>query len=629
MCGIAGVAHADGRPVSLAGLEDMAAAIEHRGPDEGGRHVSGSTGLAIRRLRIIDLVTGGQPISNEDGTVWVVFNGEIYGYRSLRDELLARGHTFRTQTDTECVVHAYEEYGDDCVTKLRGMFAFALWDERRQRLLLARDRLGKKPLVYAEISGSLYFASEIQALLRVPELPRDLDLGALGDYLAYGYVPAPATIFSAIRKLPPAHTLVWEGGRSSRRRYWRLRYAPKLHVDENEALEELERRLTEAVRLRLIADVPLGVLLSGGVDSSLVTALMATQSSTRVRTFSVGFEDTSYDELAHARRVAERYDTEHHEFVVTLDAASVLPTLVRHYGEPYADSSAIPTFYVAKLARSHVTVALNGDGGDEAFAGYDRCRAMAYAARLRSLPTGPALIAAGRALTGAIGGGHGLPGRAERFLQAAALPARERYARWVSAIPNDLLPQLLRTELAATVGERRSYAVERAFDDAAGLEPVDRVLSTDTQTYLPDDLLVKMDIASMANSLETRSPLLDHELLEFVAALPVDLKLRGGTRQKYLLKRLARRYVPGENIDRPKQGFGVPVGSWLRAGLSELVQDTLLANDARSSAFVVPEVVERLWAEHTSGQRDRTLPLWTLLMLELWMRDVGDRRHVA
>lgn len=602
----------------------MAAEVVHRGPDSFGHHVSGGAALGIRRLRVIDLVTGDQPISNENGTVWTVLNGEIYNFRELRDVLETAGHRFTTKSDTEVIVHAYEEYGDGFVTRLRGMFALALWDARAQRLVLARDRLGKKPLLYAQLGGDLFFASEMRALFASGVVPREMDLGALGDYLAYGYVPTPSTIFQAVRKLRPGHSLVWERGNVTIRRFWALPYAPKLELSEAAATGELEARLSEAVRLRLIADVPVGALLSGGIDSSLVVALMARHSAS-VKTFSIGFEDAAYDELAHARRVAERYGTDHHEFVVRPDAAAVLPLLVRHYGEPYADSSAIPTYYVAQLARQHVTVALNGDGGDESFAGYDRYRGMALAHSLKGIPllglAGPALVGMARRLPGL---SPMMANRVERFLAASRLPDRERYASWIGPMKPEMWHALVAPDAAAAITSQRAFTVERTYDQLASLGPVDRLLGTDIATYLLDDLMVKMDIASMANSLETRSPFLDHEVVEFAARLPERYKLGPRGRQKHLLKRLAHRHIPRENIERPKMGFGVPVGRWLRTELRDMAGEVLLGSRTHARGYLEPSAVRRIWDEHQSGTVDRSYPLWTLLMLELWQREFMD-----
>lgn len=626
MCGIVGIVQSHEAPVDPAVVDHMAEAIAHRGPDDQDRYVAPGVGLAYRRLKIIDLETGDQPIANEDRTVWTVYNGEIYNFPELRADLEKRGHVFRTRSDTECLVHGYEEHGDGIAEKLRGMFAFAIWDVRQRRLLLARDRLGKKPLVYAPLPAGMAFASELQALLRVPGIPREIDAGALGDYLAYGYVPAPATIYRAVRKLPPGSRLIWEDGRCRIERYWRPEFLPKSRLSQDAALEQLEHLLEEAVRIRLISDVPLGALLSGGVDSSTVVALMA-RSAGKVKTFSVGFDEASFNELPHARRIAERYGTDHHEFVVRPEAAEILPTLVRHYGEPYADSSAIPTYYVSRLARQHVTVALNGDGGDEAFGGYDRVRAMWWAERLRGIAAGPKLISLGAAVA------RRLPpsrvrsiARAERFLRVAGMPSARRYARWTATIPAELMAELLEPAWHRAIVEARSFTVEREFEAAmaGGLSLVDSVLATDYASYLPNDLLVKMDIASMANSLETRSPLLDHHVVEFAARLPDGMKLHRGLDQKHLLKRLARKLLPPENIDRPKMGFGVPVGTWLRQDLRTLAGDALLSSEALARGYFRPERVRALWDEHQTGRSDHTFPLWTLLMLELWHREFID-----
>ncbi len=627
MCGIAGLFDASGAPVDRALLQRMGGAMAHRGPDQAGEFSQPGVGLVARRLRIIDLEGGAQPISNEDGSVTVVFNGEIYNFQQLRADLERRGHRFSTRTDTEVIVHLYEDLGDDFVTSLRGMFAIALWDGVRRRGLLARDRIGKKPLVYAQVGQRLFFASEFQALLQTSEVPRTLDLGALGDYLAYGYIPAPASIYQAARKLPPGHRLVWQRGEVHVEPYWRLEYLPKLRLTEPEAAEELEHHLAEAVRLRLIADVPVGALLSGGIDSSTVVAFMARFARGRVKTFSIGFDDAAYDELSHARRVAERYDTDHHEFVVRPNAAEVLPTLVRHYGEPYADSSAIPTYYVCKLAREFVTVALNGDGGDETFAGYDRDRAMVWSELMGYVPGarwGSSLAERMWAWYAARNGTRRRDASVLKFLRGLRMPSSSRYRYWTSNIEDNLLQMLLSPDCGPEVARRRSFAVERAWASSSSLSRIDRALFVNVMTSLPNDLLVKMDIASMANSLETRSPFLDNEVVEFAARLPATLKLRHGVHQKYLLKRLARKLVPAENIDRPKMGFGVPVGSWLRGSLRDLSADVLLGQRARQRGYFRQDTVARLWTEHQSGAHDHASSLWLLLMFEFWHREFID-----
>ncbi|HLG69030.1 MAG TPA: asparagine synthase (glutamine-hydrolyzing) [Chloroflexota bacterium] len=620
MCGIAGLFDCRDRRPEPEVLSAMASRIVHRGPDEEGSLTDSGVGLVSRRLRIIDLEGGTQPIFNEDRSVAVVFNGEIYNFAELREQLRAKGHSFATSSDTEVLVHLYEDRGEDFLSPLRGMFALALWDFRQRIGIVARDRLGKKPLVYFQTPEKVYFASEIQALAAVPCFPREIEPAAVGDYLEYGYVPAPGTIFRSVRKLPPAHMLVWKGGHISLRRYWQLTYEPKTRLDETEALQELETRLDEAVRMRLVAEVPLGALLSGGVDSSAVVALMA-RHSTRVKTFSIGFDEPAFDELAHARRVAERFDTDHHEYIVQPNATEVLPLLVRHYGEPYADSSAVPTFYVSKLARQHVTVALNGDGGDENFAGYDRYRAVWLGEWFHRAP-GSASVAA--ALRRAAAAAPGLQPRwrrrSIRFLEAAQLPLGERYLHWATLTHPAAVRCLLAPDVATAWLQDRSAIVEQEIERNARLRLVDRLLSTDVASYLPYDLLVKMDIASMANSLETRSPLLDHEVMEFTARLPADLKLKRGWEQKYLLKKLARKLIPAENIDRPKMGFGVPVGSWLRGPLKQFASDALF-DGCGLDGFFQEEAVRRLWKQHQSTIRDHTHTLWSLLVFAVWRRE--------
>jgi len=623
VCGIAGIFDAAGEVPDPALLDRMAGAMIHRGPDDSGRLCRPGAGLAVRRLKVIDLEGGAQPITNEDGSVAVVFNGEIYNFAELRDGLARRGHRFASRSDTEVIVHLYEEHGADFAARLRGMFAIALWDARTAEGILVRDRAGKKPLVYAQAGSRLVFASEFQALLQVSDIPRAVDPGALGEYLVRGCVPAPATIYRGVRKLPPGHRLRWQRGRMRVERYWRPEYTPKLALGERDAEIELERILGEAVRLRLVADVPVGALLSGGIDSGTIVALMARLSPSRVRTFSIGFQDQAYNELAHARRVAERYGTEHHEFVVEPDAAAVLPTLVRHYGEPYADSSAIPTFYVCRLARTRVTVALTGDGGDEAFAGYDRCRAMLWSGAAAALPGGKRFCAA---LARRIGTRSRRGFRLAKFLRGVALPAAERHRYWLSNVNENLMASLLSDEWGREVAAARAGPAEAADTDGDGLPALDRILRTEFLTSLPDDLLVKMDIASMANSLEARSPFLDQKVVEFAARLPARFKVRYGVTGKYLLRRVARRLLPAENVDRPKMGFGVPLGGWLRGPLRELAAEALLGGRARGRGYFGPEPIGRLWAEHQSGGADHGSALWTLLMFELWHREFMDGR---
>ncbi|MCI0371714.1 MAG: asparagine synthase (glutamine-hydrolyzing) [candidate division NC10 bacterium] len=621
MCGIAGKLNFDrARQVEPDLLARMNAVMAHRGPDDAGVYCAGPVGLAHRRLSIIDLSPAGhQPMSNEDGTIWITFNGEIYNFPDLREDLIRRGHRFRSKTDTETVLHLYEEDGPACVRALRGMFAFAIWDGRTRTMLLARDRLGKKPLYYQIDHRGLRFASEIKAILLDPEVEVTPDAEAIHHYLSFGYVPHPGTAYCGIRTLPPAHVATLRDGQLTLERYWRLRYGAKHPGTEADLARELLRRLEEAVRIRMISDVPLGAFLSGGIDSSAVVAMMSRHAAEPVRTFSIGFEAAEYDERRYARLIAERFGTRHEEFVVRPDAAGILPTLVWHYDQPYADSSAIPTYYVAQVTRQHVTVALNGDGGDEGFAGYERYVAQRLAGRLDWLPA-----AARRRLRAALGlvprgvRRGSLLARGRRFLDGLLQPPDRRYSRWVFHFTADRKAELYQPDFAAAVSAPESEELlVRAFQTSDGLNMVDALLDVDTRTYLPDDLLVKVDVASMAHALEARSPFLDHELLEFAAGVPSHLKLRG-TEKKVLLRRALRGILPDAVLDRPKMGFGVPIDRWFRDELRPLAYDTLLSRRAADRGYFRPEVVRAYLDEHVRGQAHWHYLLWNLLMLELW-----------
>jgi len=583
--------------------------------------------IAMRRLAIIDLKSGHQPIHNFDRTAWIVFNGEIYNYRELRKQLEDRGHHFYTDSDTEAIVHAYDEYGTDCPRYLRGMFAFAIWDERAKSLFLARDRVGKKPLLYAQLNGQLVFGSEFMALLQHPDVSRDVNYEAIHHYLSFSCVPAPLTAYQAIRKLSPGHSLLWKNGELKIERYWQLDFLHKISITEEEAGERVVELLRDAVRVRLMSEVPLGAFLSGGIDSSAIVALMAQESSEKVKTFSIGFEEQDFSELHHARRVAEHVGAEHHEFIVRPDAMEILPTLVEHYGEPFADSSAIPSYYVSRETRKYVTVALNGDGGDECFAGYERYAAMNLAQRYAKLL--PAVVRNGvirniaRALPEFQSRTNPLR-KAQRFLDAASLSPVQRYLRWVSAFDEqgkvNLYSNDFRNQTAAfsTIG-----FLEPWFAKANGSGIVDASLLTDTMTYLPNDLLVKMDIASMTVSLEARSPFLDHHLMEFAASFPERLKLRGMT-TKYLLKRVLKKFVPGENLTRAKMGFGVPIGHWFRGTMQPFLRETLLSEKALSRGLFDRDRVRQLIDQHVANKVNHEHRLWSLLMLELWFQRFID-----
>lgn len=604
----------------------MNCAIEHRGPDQDGFYLKDNVGLAMRRLSIIDLASGKQPIHNADGTKWIVYNGEIYNYQELRRGLEERGHKLYTSSDTEAIIRLYDEDGVDCLRHLRGMFAFAIWDETDRSLFLARDRVGKKPLLYShQPNGDLIFGSEFEALLKHPAISREVDHDALDDYMSYLCVPAPKTAFKQIRKLEPGHWLRWKDGEIETRRYWLPDFSKKIKISEEEAIEETTRILRESTRLRMISEVPLGAFLSGGVDSSTVVALMAEESSQPVKTFSIGFEDQDFSELKYARRVAEHVGAEYNEFIVKPNALEILPTLVEHYGEPYADSSAIPTFYVARETRRHVTVALNGDGGDESFAGYERYAAMLIAERYRRIPGAlrKSLIEGPINLLPTSEIKRSRLRDAKRFFRAASLPLSERYGRWMSAFDSEAKSEIYTNDFRARVGTGDSEILETWFARANGSGVLDAAMLTDQMTYLPNDLLVKVDIASMANSLEARSPFLDHHVIEFAATLPENLKMQR-FETKSLLKKVAARLVPREVVYRRKMGFGVPVGKWFRGEMKDFVRDSLLSDAALKRGIVKPEMIRKYVEEHVAGSRDHAFQLWTLLMLELWFQRFID-----
>jgi asparagine synthase (glutamine-hydrolysing) len=629
MCGISGKLYFNReRPVEPEVLERMNTALSHRGPDDAGVHCDGPVGLTHRRLSIIDLSPAGhQPMANEDGTVWIVFNGEIYNFPALRPDLLRRGHRFRSQSDTEVILHLYEEHGPECLGFLRGMFAFAIWDGPRRQLFLARDRLGKKPLCYHQDGDALRFASEVKAILQEPQVEVRPDPGGLLQYLTYGYVPGACSAFQGVRRLPPAHYLLCRDGRVEVVRYWRLRQDRKARRSEEDWCQEILVRLEEAVRLRLISDVPLGAFLSGGIDSSAVVALMSRVADGPVKTFSIGFDEPEFDELAYARQVATQYATEHHELVVRPDAAAILPKLAWHYDEPFADSSAVPTYAVAEMTRRHVTVALNGDAGDENFGGYDRYMANLLAASFDRLP-GSGLargaIRAGLRLVPRPGTRTTFFTRGRRFLEGLAEQPERRYARWFCHFYGERKTAVCTPEfLAAGRGTDELAALLAAYREAAAPDFGDATLGADVGLYLPDDLLVKVDIASMAHALEARSPFLDHEFMEFVATIPFDLKIRGGTK-KYILKRALRGLLPESILHRPKKGFGVPIGRWLGHELKDLVRETLLSPRCLGRGYFREATVRRMLDEHARGTAGWHYHLWTLLMLELWHRTYID-----
>ena len=621
MCGFAAIFDPRGGPIDPDWLTAAAARLAHRGPDDGGIRAESGVGLAFRRLAIVDVAGGAQPMSNEDGSVWIVYNGEIYNHRDLRRELESKGHRYRTQSDTESIVHGYEEWGDDVVTRLRGMFAFALWDRRRRRLLVARDRLGIKPVYWTWADGRFACASEVKALLTLPGVRRAVRPDALVEHLTLRYTAAPATLFEGVFKLEPGHVLAVDAQGAQRRRYWRVAWEPKLELDEDAALEELERRLTESVRLRLMSEVPLGALLSGGVDSSLIVSIMSGLLERPVQTFSVGFDEPGpYSELPHARVVAGHCRTEHREIVVGAgDLLRELPRLVWHQDEPVSEPAAIPTYLVSRLARESVTVVLTGEGGDELFAGYPKHAAEPLARALAALP-GPLKAVL-------LDGGIDRLPYAFRKLQVVGRSARfraepERLAAWFAGFTGRERTRLLAPELRA-----REATAARAFAavlEASGARrPLDRMLAADLALWLADDLLMKMDKMSMAASIEARVPLLDHPLVEWAARLPDLHKVRGWS-GKVLLKRMARRRLPASVIDRPKVGFTVPLSPWFRGPLRELVADTLLSPSCLGRGYYDATVLRGYVTDHLEGRRDRARELWTLLTIELWHRAFID-----
>ena len=619
MCGIAGVVNSEPGGVEADTIRRMCQSIVHRGPDDEGTYVKDGAGLGVRRLSVIDIAGGHQPVFNEDKTICIVYNGEIYNFPELRRELESRGHRLLTHGDTEVIVHLYEELGRDCVKRLRGMFAFAVYDTRNRCLLLARDRLGIKPLHYAFAGGRLLFGSEIKSILAVaPELAT-IDQQALWRYMYFGYIPDPDTAFLPIKKLPPGHVLEFERGKVSIHKYWDLpEYSTYQPRGEEECLQELEQRLAEAVRIRLIADVPLGALLSGGTDSSTIVALMARASSRPVKTFSIGFRHADFNEAPYARLVAERFGTEHRELILEPDVAETLQSLTHSLEEPFGDSSILPTYYISRLARQQVTVALSGDGGDEAFGGYERYQVHLQRRTFDWIPE----------WTGRFYRDHvhrklptSVPGR--NLAYSVSLPWSERYIEGISLKPFDREMALLSDDFrSAALGDVDPLsAMRRYLDQALARDPLSRVLYLDTKTYLPGDILTKVDRMSMLTSLEVRVPILDHLFLEWVTGLPPEWKMRG-KKQKYILTKLAERVgVPKEVLNRPKQGFTLPLGHWMRNELKDLIMSVLMDSSTRQRGYFNAQGVQRLLDEHFQARRDHSARIWRFLMFELWQRN--------
>ncbi|MBA7580945.1 Asparagine synthetase [glutamine-hydrolyzing] 1 [subsurface metagenome] len=661
MCGICGIMDFRRKPVDLHLLKRMTDILAHRGPDnwgavvlsemEGrgvrpitfgdadelvhpvGEHSDYNVGLGHRRLRIIDLSDAArQPMSNEDHSVWVVCNGEIYNYQALSSELKAHGHVFRSHSDTEVIIHLYEEYGERCVDKLRGMFAFALWDADKRSFFLARDRVGKKPLFFFQDRDQFVFSSSLKSILLNPAVTREINPEIIHHFLTYEYNPTNQTIFEGINKLPPGHLLICKNGEITVKEYWDLTDIYNTEAKAHD-MEYYSRRILElfeeSVRLRLISDVPLGAFLSGGLDSSAIVAMMSQLEDVPVKTFSIGFDDESFSELRYARQVAEHFQTEHHEFIVTPKAIDVLPALVWHSEEPFADPSILPTYYLSKMTREYVTVALSGDGGDESFAGYESyigeklvtyyhmipsyIRNRLIRDTLKKYPESTKRI--------------DLVRRLKRFMEKADMPPERR--EWRLAFSNDMKRAIYSDDFRQQVEGKDSLALrEREFFRIRKADLTTKLLNLDVKIYLPEDLLVKADRASMAHALEVRSPFLDHHLMEFAASIPADMKFRGLT-TKYILKKAFSNLLPKKIIHRPKQGFGVPLGSWFRGELKKLSYAVLLDEKAARRGYFKRDAVKALLDEHCSGRFDHGHKIWSLLNLELWHRTFIDSAELS
>jgi len=626
MCGFCGILEfGSGSIITEELLKKMCAVLQHRGPDDQGIYIKRKDGVRLglghRRLAVIDLNTGRQPISNEDDTIWVAYNGEIYNFMELREGLEKKGHRFKTRTDTEVIVHLYEEHGTGFVRFLRGMFGIALWDEKEERLVLVRDRIGKKPVCYALAPGRLIFASEIKSILEVPGISREVNLTAMHHFLTYQYVPSPISIFRGISKLPAAHMLVWEKGSAKVEKYWELDYGAKIKISPAEAQERIIGEFRESTKMRLVSDVPLGAFLSGGIDSSAVVAMMSELMPKPVKTFSIGFEEQDFSELKYARMVSKMYGTDHKELIVkSPNVPELLPKLVWYYNEPYADSSAIPTYCVSKMTREHVTVALNGDGGDENFAGYPRYqqrKLVDTVAGLYNILPGFKKNWISR-IAGSQASRSAFWRKVKWAAQASGMSPERRYARFMTVFPNDYKEKLysdtLKKELAGMDSiDLLADACSRVKADNI----VERIIGSDIITYLPDCLCVKMDIAASANSLETRAPLLDHRFMEFTASLPPGFKLNGFT-TKYVFKKALEKYLPKEVLYRKKMGFGVPITHWFKKDLKDYARGILLGESAKRRGYFRTEYVKQLLDEHASGTADHTTRIWALLNLELW-----------
>jgi asparagine synthase (glutamine-hydrolysing) len=617
MCGIAGIVSLTERPVFEQEVRDMNSVIVHRGPDDDGYYVAEGVGLGMRRLSIIDVEGGHQPVCNEDRTIWVVFNGEIYNFQELRADLIKRGHVCPTRTDTEVIVHLYEEYGTKCVDYLRGMFGFALWDSKRKLLLLARDRLGIKPLYYAEVGGRLLFGSELKSLLQIEDLDRSLNWSSVAHYFTFLTTPNSEAIIEGVKKLEPGCFLIARPGKGvTVERYWKAQFTPDYGHDEDYFVKGVRERLHESVKLHMVSDVPVGSFLSGGIDSSAVVANAAGLTPDPLQTFSIGFGEAEYNELEHARTVAKAFGTNHRELVLGPDALEAVEDLAWHLDEPFADSSAIPTYMVSKLAARHVKVVLSGDGGDELFAGYDK-----YLVEQRER-SGRPIPAAARKLMGNVS--RMMPGglKGRNFLHHHSLTGPERYLDAITLYRRDDLRNLLSPEVSPLVSAYQPWASKARYMESSSSNWLSRIQALDIDNYLPMDILTKVDRMSMAHSIETRVPLLDHKLVEFAATIPPEMNLKGGV-TKYILKQAMRGILPDAIIDRPKRGFAVPLQYWFRGKLGPYVRDLLLGESGRRRGLFNLNYVESMVDRHDKGE-NLDLQLWALISFEVWARTFID-----
>lgn len=640
MCGICGkISPGQSSKIDEDLIRKMCSVLKHRGPDDEGFYINTvknpaakvKVGLGHRRLSIIDLSSAGhQPMSNEDGTLWIVFNGEIYNFLELRENLAKQGHKFRSRTDTEVVLHLYEEKNTECLKELRGGFAFAIWDAKKSRLFAARDRVGKKPFYYVYKNQTLTFASEIKAILRDPGVSAEVNRRAITDYLSYGYTPTPETMFKGIMKLPPAHMMTYENGRFEIEKYWELDFSRKQELSEPQYCDRIMGLIEEATRIRLISDVPLGVFLSGGIDSSAVVYMMSKANAGSVKTFSIGFEEESHSELKYARIIANHFGTDHHEYIVRPQAVELLPKLVWHYNEPYADSSALPSFYVAKMTRQKVKVALNGDGGDENFGGYERFMAARFAELYRKIPENfrhnvinPLINKIPESLEF-----NKFSTKLKRFASMAAKPYRERHYNWVTIFRDTEKDLLFEDDFKSEFEDKRSFSyLNSAFEECGAKDIVDCLMSADIKTNLLDDLLVKMDVATMANSLEGRSPFLDHKVMEFAASVPSSIKIRG-TKLKYILKKALAPVLPREILKRGKMGFGIPIDRWFRDQLKDYADEILMSQKSIDRGYFKKASVKRILDDHCESRANNGARIWSLLNLELWHRIFIDNENM-